>query len=881
MPTSHLPTGTVTFLFTDIEGSTRLVQKLGDKAWIGVLETHNRLLRTAIETMGGVVVKTEGDAFFAVFESAADAVAAAADAQQSLGSHPWPSEGSVLVRMGLHTGVGTLGGDDYVGLDVHRAARIAGAAHGGQTVLSEPTAVLAERDLPEELGLRDLGKHRLKDLSQPETIFELVRSGHRDQFPPLRTLDAIPNNLPMQLTTFIGRQRDLSQALQLLEATRVLTLTGPGGTGKTRLALQIGAEVGSEFRHGVFFVDLAPVSDPEVVPSQIMRSLGIQAPAAANSPDRSLLEHLESREVLLILDNFEQIIAAAGLVADMVRASSRSKFIVTSRGPLRISAEQEMPVQPLPLPEHGDTGTLLDFDAVQLFAERAMAVRPDFSITPENRTAVAELVRRLDGLPLAIELVASRVRLLPVATIVERLDIGMLNSGAVDLPERQRTIDGAIAWSHELLGDTERNLFARFSVFAGGARLNEIEAVCGDEGGSDLLDGLGVLLDQSLLRPVEGGKQPRFRMLQVIREYAAARLAEAGEEDEIHHRHLVAYAEMAEAVAPELLGKDRKQWLDAFDADHDNVRSGLEWATRQGETDLALRLAAAAWRFWQARGHLHEARRRLDTALAQPGGELRWRAKAVEALGGVLWWQGKTDECQAVYREALQLERKVGDPAGIAMALYNLALSRSVGRYTEDELVDIRVEVDSLLDEAETLYEQLGDEGGLGDVAWGRGTAGNWLYEEPSGGLEEMKRSIVHYRRAGNEFGTGWGMFEVADIARRAHDPDTSWEYLTAGLKLFVEHRDVSAAVLFIALAAALAQDLGDEQRAIRLAGVFHGLRISSGTDLVDHDLNRVEGLEFETVEALTGDLAAVYQEGRAMDFDQGVAYTLAGPTDQ
>ena len=336
MPTELLPTGTVTFLFTDIEGSTRLVQALGPR-WVGLLEAHNDLVRSAIESNHGTVVKTEGDSFFAVFGSALDAVLASGIAQDALTAYDWPEGGRIRVRMGLHTGVAALGGSDYVGLDVHRAARIADAAHGGQTVLSEPTAILVERDLPQALALHDLGKHRLKDLSEPETIFELVGQGREEAFPHLRTLDAIPNNLPMQLTSFVGRESELAEALRLLERTRILTLTGPGGTGKTRLSLQVAAEVGEQFPDGVFFVELAPVSDVEVVPSQILASLGLQAAARDQSPAFSLTEHLRAKSLLLVLDNFEQVLAAAPLVADLVRASPASKFVVTSRAPLQIS----------------------------------------------------------------------------------------------------------------------------------------------------------------------------------------------------------------------------------------------------------------------------------------------------------------------------------------------------------------------------------------------------------------------------------------------------------------------------------------------------------------------------------------------------------------
>jgi len=883
MPTEPLPTGTVTFLFTDIEGSTRLVQGLGPR-WVEVLETHNTLVGRAIEANHGIVVKTEGDSFFAVFVSALDATLASGAAQDALASHVWPEDARIRVRMGLHTGVGALGGADYVGLDVHRAARIADAGHGGQTVLSESTAVLVERDLPASLALRDLGKHRLKDLSEPETIFELVGRGREEAFPHLRTLDAIPNNLPMQLTSFVGREQELAEALRLLDRTRILTLTGPGGTGKTRLSLQVAAEVGDQFPDGVFFVDLAPVSDVEVVPSQILSSLGLQASASDQSPAVSLLDHLRAKSLLLVLDNFEQVLAAAPLVADLVRASSDSKFLVTSRAPLQITGEQEMPIPPLPMADPdriGDLDELLHVGAISLFAERAVAVRPDFEVTMENAQSVAELVRRLDGLPLAIELVASRLRHLPVSTILERLDARMLSSGSVDLPERQRTIHGAIAWSYDLLDEPTRRLFARLSVFAGGARLEEIERVCGpaSELGVDVLEGLGFLLDQSLLRRVDIDAVHRFRMLHVIREYAMGCLEEAGQNPDLQWRHLEVYTELAEMVAPELLRKDRKLWLDVMESDHDNIRSALDWAMANGEVDLALRLVTASWRFWQARGHLHEARRRVDSILAMPGGEPRHRAKAMEALGGILWWQARMEECFDVYERVLQMQRELGDPKEIANALYNYGLAAAFTGPESERQIGFEY-MEAVFDEAEEIYADLGDLGGLGDIEWARGSAVAYVAMDPESATEHMKKSVHFYSQAGNEFGMGWGLFEVGNVARRIGRYDEAWEYLRRGLELFTGHRDVSAAVIFIAGLAAVAQDLGDQERAERLAGAFTTLQITSGTDLVSHELNRVAGLDYDTLEALTGDSAVPYREGRAMDFDQAVAYAMAGPVD-
>jgi predicted ATPase/class 3 adenylate cyclase len=871
-----LPTGTVTFLFTDIEGSTRLVQSLGDD-WVSVLEAHNSLIDTAITGNDGVVVKTEGDSFFAVFAAASDALQASVQAQHALMDHSWPPDGVVRSRMGLHTGIGALGASDYVGLDVHRAARIADSAHGGQVVLSEPTAVLVERSLPDGVSLRDLGKHRLKDLAEPEAILQVVAAGLQSEFPLLRTLDAIPNNLPKLLTSFVGRDRELAEAVRLLETTRILTFTGPGGTGKTRLSLQLAAEVADGYPDGVFFVDLAPINDVAVIPSRILETLGIQASTRKEPPAMRLNSQLADKGILLILDNFEQLLDGAPLVAEMLRASPRTKVLVTSRAPLRISGEQELPVPPLGISgvdPGADLETLMQSEAIRLFTDRAMAVRPDFRLTVDNAPEVAKLVGRLDGLPLAIELVASRLRLLPVDQILSRLSARMLSSGSVDLPARQRTIESAIAWSYELLAEPERKLFARFAVFSAGARLEEVEAVCGprEELGEDVIDSLSTLVEQSLIRRVDAEGRLRFRMLHVIHEFALERLTESGEAAALARRHLETYTAYVESVAPELLGRDRRIWLDLLEQDQDNLRAALDWAVESGETDLAFRLSSAAWRLWQARGHLHEARLRLDEVLALEGGDPRNRAKALEALGGILWWQSDLEGAFEIYRETVRLHRILGDPKELANALYNVSLATV---FVQDANASREA-----LDEAEALYRGLGDVGGLGDVEWGRGNFTAYVDDDVPGAIAHMKKSIEYYEEAGNEFGMGWGYFEVGHMSRQIGDYDQSWRYISHGLELFSEHHDVSGVVLLLAACAGLALVLGDRDRAHRLAGAFHGLRISSGTEIVLNELNRIEALDYDMMEALSGEAAIPYREGRAMSLEAAVTYALTGPAD-
>ena len=518
-----LPTGTVTFLMTDVEGSTRLVQALAD-AYPAVLEEHYALLREACRATGGVLVSTEGDGTFFVFRDADAAVAAAVDSQRRLASHPWPGGAPVHVRIGVHTGEGRLLGNSYVGLDVHRVARIAAAGHGGQIVMSSVTRALVERQLPEGTHVRDLGEHRLKDLEAAERLSDVVVAGLSSDFPPLRTLDAATTHLPAQLTSFVGREREQQDVLRLLAANRIVTLTGPGGTGKTRLSLEVAEAAAATFDGGSWFVPLAAIRDPELVVPTIASTLGLR-----ESPPRPLAEtlaqHLRERALLLVLDNFEQLMPAAAALGQLVSDAPRTKLLVSSREPLRIAGEQEYPVPPLTVPDPRaavDPKALRDYDAVALFLRRVAAVRPEFELTAENAPAIAEICARLDGLPLAIELAAARVRLFAPADILSRLDRRLsFLAGGRDVTERQRTLRGAIDWSYELLDESERTLFARLSVFAGGCTIEAVEAVCQPRDlGVEAVDGVSSLHDKSLLRRDDRAPGLRVTMLETIRDYA-------------------------------------------------------------------------------------------------------------------------------------------------------------------------------------------------------------------------------------------------------------------------------------------------------------------------------------------------------------------------
>jgi predicted ATPase/class 3 adenylate cyclase len=511
------PTGTLTFLFTDIEGSTRLWEH-DAPAMQAALARHDELLKLAIEERGGYVFKTVGDAFCAVFPTASDALEAALEIQRRLLSSEWEQSEPLRVRMALHTGAAEERDGDYFGPPVNRVARLLSAAHGGQVLLSLPTQELVRDQLLVGTTLRDLGEHRLKDLFRPERVFQLSAPELPSEFPPLRTLEAYRNNLPLQPTPLIGRENEVSEVCDLLggEATRLLTLTGPGGIGKTRVALQAAADLLEDFTDGAFFVPLATLTEAELFFSAVAETLGVKE-TAEQPLDETLKDYLSERRLLLLLDNFEQVLEAAPSVTELLAGAPGLKVLATSRAPLGLYGEHEFPVPPLSMPDLKRPPLLerlTHYEAVRLFLERAQAVKPDFKVTNESAPAVAEICVRLDGLPLAIELAAARIKMLPPKAMLQRLGsrLKLLTSGAHDLPERQRTLRATIEWSHALLDEGEQLLFGRLAVFSGGRTLEAIEAICDAEGDLpvDAFDGVSSLLDKSLIRQEEGpGGEPR------------------------------------------------------------------------------------------------------------------------------------------------------------------------------------------------------------------------------------------------------------------------------------------------------------------------------------------------------------------------------------
>jgi predicted ATPase/class 3 adenylate cyclase len=870
-----LPTGTVTFLFSDMEGSTRLVRDLGPAVFTEILERHNQILRTAFTRHGATERGTQGDSFLVMFPEAPEAVAAAAEAQVALATERWPGDAAVRVRMGLHTGVGRLGGDDYVGLDVNRAARVAGLGHGGQVLLSETASALATDALPPGVSLRSLGPHRLRDLDRAETLHQLVIDGLRAEFPPLHTAEAATGNLPTRLTSFVGRETELATLERLLDDASLLTLTGPGGTGKTRLAIELARRREGMFRDGAWLVRLDSIDDPELVPAAIATTLEL-IESRDQSPGAQVVAFLADREILLVLDNFEQVLPAGQLIDDLLQAAPGVRVVVTSRSPLRLSLEQEYPVSPLgvPPPEAG-ADVAEASEAVRLFVERARRSRPDYVLAPQDAAAVGEICRRLDGLPLGIELAAARMGLMPARAIAERLTsrLDLPGAGSRDLPARQQTLAATIAWSHDLLDAPARRLLARLSVFAGGFRLDEAEAVAGppNELGADVIDALSTLVDHSLAEPMAGPDVPRFRLLETIRLFAAERLSELGETEAIRERHALAYLALVEDAARHMPGRDQVPWLDRLSADYDNLRAALGWAVDAGATEVAHRLATASWRFWQFRGHIAEGRARTAEVLAMRGSEepTIWRMRAHEAAGGLEWWAGNVPLADAHYARQLEFARAVGDRPGIADALFNLLHTRFISLSGDPEALA------AMRDEARRLYDEVGDEVGSARLAFTEGYALMYV-----GHVDEARlmvtSSLAEFERLGDEFYVALAATAIGGIAMTQRDYPSAIRLGVLGLRAQHAMDDMASITLGLRAAAVAWYVVGETADAAVLHGAFESLcrRHGFGQPLdVEAWMNLGIDIEDAVAELRSDAYGAERQRGEAMTIDAALAF--------
>jgi predicted ATPase/class 3 adenylate cyclase len=913
-----LPTGTVTFLFTDIEGSTKLWEK-SPRGMQVALTRHDAILWETIERHGGFVFKTVGDAFCAVFPTALGALEAALVAQRGLFSEAWGEEvGALRTRMALHTGTTHERDGDYFGPPVNRVARLLSAGHGGQILLSSSTQELVRDHLPADTHLRYLGEKRLKDLSRPERIFQLTAPALPSEFPPLKTLESHTNNLPLQATPLIGREREVDAVCGLLRSsgTRLLTLLGPGGTGKTRVGLQVAAELADGFEDGVFFVPIAAITDPALVAPTIARILGLSEDL--QTPEELLEGYLRDRQTLLLLDNLEQVIDAAPVVERLLSGAANLKILATSRIPLGLYGEYEFPVPPLSLPDPDSLPPLehlTEYEAVRLFVERATAVRPDFSLTEENGPAVVEICERLDGLPLAIELAAARIKVLPPRVLLDRLGnrLKILTGGARNLPERQRTLRNAIEWSYGLLDQGEKLLFGRLGVFSGGATLEAIEAVCDARGDlpTDVFDGASSLLDKSLLRQEErAAGEPRFVMLETIHEFASVMLKESGEVETVRRAHAEYFLALAEEAEPMLWGAEDAAWLDRLEQEHDNLRAALSWAIEHEEATLALRVGGALRWFWYMEGYYGEGRRWLEAALDKDWGaaEAEARARALEGVGWLASSQGDLDRAQAAANEGLKLSTEAGLDKVVVADFQNVLgdAARHRGDYERaTELLEKSLALHRAVKDTRGVAWSLGD---LANVSSDRGSyeRARVLYEEglvlsrELGGAELLGAYLIslgdEYLLEGNPERATELNEEAAELYRgrgrkgvlQAALNNLGWSALIKG-----DHQKAEA---LHEESLALCRELGDKltgsesiegfacaagaggaaERAARLFGAAEALREAAG----NQQATRAHSLRepyLAAARALVSEAAwsAAWEEGHSMEFDEAIVYAL------
>ena len=684
-PRFHLPAGTVTFLMADVEGSTRLWSEF-PATMGGAVGDVSRILDRAVSKHDGVrpVEQGEGDNVVGAFSRASDAVAAAVQTQRELASCQWPEGMQLRVRIALHTADAQLRDQgNYFGVALSRCARLRAIANGGQTLLSRTTRDLVVDRLPEDVELMDCGVHRLRDLGRPEHVFSLAHADVEVELGELRSLDSFPNNLPDQLTSFVGRARELEQLRGALEETRLMTLTGAGGAGKTRLALQVAADQLERFRDGAWWVELGALSDPELVGEALVAALGIRPLPGMSAIEASCM-HLVERHALVVLDNCEHLLTACGEAAEgLLYGCPQVSLLATSRTPLGVAGETEWRVPSLSLPSQEPAREMIEAlgqsDAVRLFVERARKARPNFAVNNENVPAVAEICHALDGLPLAIELAAARVRMLSVDQIATGLGdrFHLLTRGARTALPRHQTLRACVDWSHDLLSDQERILLRRLAVFSGGFTLDAVEGVCSGDGLERIaiLDLLSSLVDRSLVVAEERGPAVRYRLLETIRQYTFERLVEAREQEMLRDRHRDAYLALAERAASYLAG--HREWLEVLDAEAGNLDAALERAL-QTDREQAVRLCASVFHWWRLRGLFGAAERGYARALDvgdQSASPLR--AQALSAYAYLLVSGGKSDPAIAIAQQALAMAQEADDQSAQARALNVIGLIES------------------------------------------------------------------------------------------------------------------------------------------------------------------------------------------------------------
>ena len=881
---------------------------------------HQRLLRDAFAKGNGQEIDRQGDSFLVAFSRARDAVATAVAAQQSLMRHAWPDGASLRVRMGLHTGepVSETGG--YVGLDVHRAARVCSAGHGGQILLSDAVRALAAPDLPPGVSLRGLGTHRLKDLTEPEHLFQVVHLDLPGDFPPVKSLDALANNLPIQLTSFIGRAREIAEVKGLLDTARLVTLTGSGGAGKTRLALQVAADVVDDYPDGVWLVEFAPIADPSLVPKTVASALNVPEQPGRDMME-TLVDALRPKTLLVLLDNCEHLVAACARLTDLLRACPDLRLLATSREALGVSGETTWRVPSLSLPDPQRLPPLdrfTEYEAVRLFIDRAAAIEPQFALTNSNAHAVAQVCHRLDGIPLALELAAARVKVLAVEQIAARLDdrFRLLTGGSRTALPRQQTLRAAMDWSYELLSEEERAVLRRLSVFAGGWTLEAAEGICPGGGveASLVLDLLTQLVDKSLVVVERPEGQARYHLLETVRQYSRDRLMESDEGADVRTRHMNWYVAMGEDAYQDMLeprSQRREGTLKQLWTEHDNLRAALAWSL-QKNTEVGLVLAGALGRFWNASSQYSEGRTWLTTVLGRTKGVPSLaRARALRFAALLAWVQGEYHEATVLSEEGLTLARQLQHREHTAGLLYVLGVAnRDVGNHERAA---------KLLEEGQGLYEELGDTQSTADIMRHRArlAANQGDYPLASALLE---RALDLYRETKSKDGIAYTILQLGVVRRYQGDHAEAVDLLEKSLAIFRETEKAEGIVHALNGLARVLRQTGQHERALRLyaeslilsrrvgiklaiQGCFYGMasvnalqgqperavRLFAAAEVlrsgISYALPAPDRDEYAgTVSAIRATMSDVafttaWAEGRAMTLEQAIGYALAADT--
>jgi predicted ATPase/class 3 adenylate cyclase len=870
---SPLPTGTVTFLFTDIEGSTRLWESQPAQMRVA-LARHDTLLHLAIADNGGFVFKTVGDAFCAAFAMALDAVAAVLAAQLAIRAERWPTDAPIKVRMALHTGAVERVDGDYFGPPVNRVARLLSTGHGGQTLLAQTTCDLCRDCLPDATSLRDLGVHQLKDLARPERVFQLQHPGLPTDFPPLRSLSTHPNNLPQQLTSFIGREKEITQIEALLAGTHVLTLTGSGGSGKTRLCLQVAAESLEQFPDGAWFVELASLADPGLVPQTVATVLQVkEVPGKAIA--HTLSERLRDKRLLLLLDNCEHVLdECAKLASALARQCPDVRILATSREALGISGEQTYRVPSLALPDRRQTQTpqtLSLYESVQLFIDRALLVRADFAITIQNARALASLCCHLDGIPLAIELAAARIRSLSVEEIDGRLDqrFRLLTGGSRTALPRQQTLRSLIDWSYDLLREPERLLLQRLSVFAGGWTLAAAEQVCVGDGVADVdvLDLLTSLSDKSLVVAEQRDEHSRYRLLETVRQYARDRLLESGGTVPVRERHRDHFLALALEAEPKLLGAQQAAWLQHLEVEHENLRAALDGSLGDAASETGLRLCAALQRFWWTRGHLAEGREWCARFLARAGDQAPTlgRGKVLNAAGVLAYHQGDYAAARARHEEGLAIWRHLGGREGVASSLNNLGnVTYRQGDFAAAQAM--HEEGLAIWRESRNRSGMAASLGNLGILAWER--------NDLASARALLEECLAIVRELGDRGYIANSLQYLANVAHSQDDYPAARARHGESLAIRRELGDKRGIAYSLEGLAAVDAALGGSLRAARIWSAAQRLRVEIGSPVPPNERPRYEQRVSSARTALRDDAAfdRAWQEGGALTLEEAIA---------